>query len=161
MRAELGIWLVKWTDPILGAVIHPQGQPPRRRHAIRAMTCPQAFPWRSSLQGGFTSVAELADDSSRHHTNSSTMPTAVENPAPAVVHREHLNAMVPRSEVCGGMSDDPRDSDGDCRLCVGSDGFARFNELVSRIRKRRRSRRLRASSDHRDQTRSRAPFLAV
>ena len=44
------IWLVKWSRQILGAVIHPQGQPPSRAGRGRAIQ--PGKPHGDRLQGG-------------------------------------------------------------------------------------------------------------
>ena len=51
------IWLVKWSGQILGAVIHPQGQPPAAPAEVEAYSL--ASPMDDRLKGG-EAVASLA-----------------------------------------------------------------------------------------------------
>ena len=85
---------------ILGAVIHPQGQPPSRAGRGRAIQ--PGKPHGDRLQGG-EAVAALADMPA--DTLGVPMLDGGEDPAPAVVHREHPNAIGAPHEV-RGMSDD-------------------------------------------------------
>ena len=95
------IWLVKWSDRYLGAVIHPQGQPPSRAGRGRAIQ--PGKPHGDRLQGG-EAVAALRRHARPTHSEV-PMLDGGEDPAPAVVHREHPNAIGAPHEV-RGMSDD-------------------------------------------------------
>ena len=88
---------------ILGAVIHPQGPPPRRTGGGRGIQ--PRKPHGDRLKGG-EAVASLA------HMPADALGVPMldggEYPAPAVVHREHPNAVRAPHEV-GGMGDDLTD----------------------------------------------------
>ena len=131
---------------ILGAVIHPQGQPPRRTGGGRGIQ--PRKPHGDRLKGG-EAVASLA------HMPADALGVPMldggEYPAPAVVHREHPNAVRAPHEV-GGMGDDLTDMG---ISATAAAAMGRASRLFSRIT---RSTRLRETRMPR-QTRSRAQTL--
>ena len=82
------LWLVKWSDRYWEPAIHPQGQPPSRAGRGRAIQ--PGKPHGDRLQGG-EAVTALADMPGSD-TLGVPMLDGGEDPAPAVVHREHPNA---------------------------------------------------------------------